>query len=89
MGCEFYPSCTTVYVTGDGSAVPPDTARFPGAYSPDDPGIYLPDIYDTQEGENVSCCYIKKKVQFVNLLYCRSMNINSQVQNLTSPHKHN
>ncbi|TIB85903.1 hypothetical protein E3Q06_01754 [Wallemia mellicola] len=49
-GCEFYPSCTNVYVNSDGDSVPGDTVRFPGGYDPEEAGIYTPELYNQQEG---------------------------------------
>ncbi len=43
-GAEFYPSCTQVRVSGDGSGKPQDTVTFPGAYSDSDPGIFDPEV---------------------------------------------
>ncbi|KZT04041.1 lytic polysaccharide monooxygenase [Laetiporus sulphureus 93-53] len=46
-GAEFFPSCTQLQITGNGTGVPAlnDTVAFPGAYSPTDPGILF-DAYD-------------------------------------------
>lgn len=49
-GCEFYPSCINVQVQGGGDAYPSDTVKFPGGYNEQDPGIYLPNMYDSQQG---------------------------------------
>ena len=43
-GAQFYPMCANLKITGTGSAAPTDTVKFPGAYSPTDPGI-LVNIY--------------------------------------------
>lgn len=40
-GAQFYPMCANLQITGSGSAVPSDTVKFPGGYSPTDPGILL------------------------------------------------
>jgi cellulase len=37
-GAQFYTSCYQITVSGSGSATPA-TVKFPGAYSPTDPGI--------------------------------------------------
>ncbi|KIJ61718.1 lytic polysaccharide monooxygenase [Hydnomerulius pinastri MD-312] len=39
---QFYPSCIQIEVTGSGTAFPTSFVSFPGAYTPDSPGI----IYD-------------------------------------------
>ncbi|KAI0660297.1 glycosyl hydrolase family 61-domain-containing protein [Cubamyces menziesii] len=44
-GAEFYPSCTQLNISGDGDGVPNATVSFPGAYSPNDPGIHV-DVYE-------------------------------------------
>ncbi|KAJ3513004.1 hypothetical protein NLJ89_g3188 [Agrocybe chaxingu] len=44
-GAQHYPACFQVNVAGSGTARPP-TVRFPGAYSPSDPGI-LVNIYQS------------------------------------------
>ncbi len=36
MGAQFYPSCTQIRVTGDGSTKLPEGVALPGVYSPDD-----------------------------------------------------
>ncbi|VDB82842.1 unnamed protein product [Peniophora sp. CBMAI 1063] len=41
-GAQFYPSCIQVEVTGSGTAFPTSFVSFPGAYTPDTPGI----VYD-------------------------------------------
>ena len=43
-GAQFYPSCIQIEVTGSGSAFPTSFVSFPGAYTPDTPGIVF-DIY--------------------------------------------
>jgi len=47
-GAEFYPSCSQLNISGSGTGAPtPDElVSFPGAYSDDDPGIYVPDIFN-------------------------------------------
>lgn len=45
-GAEFYPACFQVMIGGNGNGVPSPTVSFPGAYSDNDPGIYVPDIYN-------------------------------------------
>ncbi|EPQ61333.1 hypothetical protein GLOTRDRAFT_69702 [Gloeophyllum trabeum ATCC 11539] len=45
-GAEFYPSCTQVRITGNGSGTPNQTVSFPGAYSDTDPGIWDKNVYD-------------------------------------------
>lgn len=50
-GAQFYIACAQVSVTGgSGSKSPSDLVSFPGAYSPDDPGL-LVDIYDAGDKE--------------------------------------
>ncbi|KAH9895841.1 glycosyl hydrolase family 61-domain-containing protein [Cubamyces lactineus] len=44
-GAEFYPSCTQLNIGGDGEGAPNATVSFPGAYSPNDPGIHV-DVYN-------------------------------------------
>ncbi|KAJ7674084.1 glycosyl hydrolase family 61-domain-containing protein [Mycena polygramma] len=48
-GAEWYPSCAQVLVGGNGSGAPKDSelVSLPGAYTDTDPGIYVPEIYDT------------------------------------------
>jgi hypothetical protein len=47
-GAEFYPSCSQLNIsgTGTGAPTPDELVSFPGAYSDDDPGIYVPDIFN-------------------------------------------
>ncbi|KAG0635957.1 glycosyl hydrolase family 61-domain-containing protein [Tuber brumale] len=40
-GAQFYPMCANLQISGTGSAVPTDTVKFPGGYSPTDPGILI------------------------------------------------
>ncbi|RPB03375.1 hypothetical protein L873DRAFT_1731872 [Choiromyces venosus 120613-1] len=40
-GAQPYPMCANLQITGTGSAVPTDTVKFPGGYSPTDPGILI------------------------------------------------
>jgi len=44
-GAQFYFSCSNVNVTGSGTKIGTDTAKFPGTYTANDPGIML-NIYD-------------------------------------------
>lgn len=46
-GAQFYPGCHQLEVTGSGTTAPSDLVAFPGAYSPDDPGI----AYDAYAGK--------------------------------------
>ncbi|KAH9028414.1 glycosyl hydrolase family 61-domain-containing protein [Lactarius hengduanensis] len=46
-GAEFYPSCTQIRVAGSQTGTPNQTVSFPGAYNDNDPGIYDPNVYDT------------------------------------------
>ncbi|KAJ6483630.1 glycoside hydrolase family 61 protein [Mycena vitilis] len=48
-GAEFYPSCSQIRVGGSGTGVPKDSelVLLPGAYSDSDPGILVPDVFDT------------------------------------------
>ncbi|OJT15637.1 Endoglucanase-7 [Trametes pubescens] len=48
-GAEFYPSCTQVRVGGSGSGTPTDTVKFPGGYSDSDPGIFDPNVFDSDD----------------------------------------
>lgn len=43
-GAEFYPSCTQVRVGGNANGKPDDTVTFPGGYSDNDPGIFVPGV---------------------------------------------
>jgi lytic cellulose monooxygenase (C1-hydroxylating) len=52
-GPEFLISCANVRVLGDGTAVPKDTVRFPGAYQLDNSGLKI-NIYH-HENRYVSC----------------------------------
>ncbi|PFH49090.1 lytic polysaccharide monooxygenase [Amanita thiersii Skay4041] len=49
-GAEFYPSCAQIKVGGSqaGKISENELASFPGAYRDDDPGIYVPDIFNSQ-----------------------------------------
>ena len=48
---EFYPSCQQIKVGGSETGVPSDDEllSFPGAYSDTDPGIYTPNVRDSDE----------------------------------------
>lgn len=48
-GAEFYPACAQLRISGSqtGKANESELVSFPGAYSDDDPGIYVPDVYNT------------------------------------------
>lgn len=46
-GAQFYPSCIQVQVTGSGTAFPTSFVSFPGAYTPDTPGI----VFDAYQSE--------------------------------------
>jgi hypothetical protein len=43
-GAQFYISCGQISVTGGGSGTPSPLVAFPGAYTPEDPGLLI-DIY--------------------------------------------
>lgn len=45
-GAEFYPSCSQIIVGGSGTGKPSDDelVSLPGAYSDNDPGIYVPSV---------------------------------------------
>ena len=45
-GAEFYPSCSQIIVGGSGTGQPSDDelVSLPGAYSDNDPGIYVPSV---------------------------------------------
>ena len=47
-GAEFYPSCSQLIINGSGQGKPKDSelVSLPGAYHDDDPGIYVPGIFD-------------------------------------------
>ncbi|KAI0033877.1 glycoside hydrolase, partial [Vararia minispora EC-137] len=45
-GAEFYPACAQLNVQGSGNTSPNPTVSFPGAYSDNDPGILVPDVYN-------------------------------------------
>ncbi|KAL6853040.1 hypothetical protein ACO1O0_007591 [Amphichorda felina] len=40
-GAQFYMGCAQLSVSGSGSGAPAPTAKFPGAYSAEDPGILI------------------------------------------------
>ncbi|KAF8647436.1 hypothetical protein AX16_006712 [Volvariella volvacea WC 439] len=48
-GAEFYPSCSQIRVGGNGNGRPQesDLVSLPGAYSDRDPGILVPNIYNS------------------------------------------
>jgi len=46
-GAQFYMQCTNLHITGDGTELPTDTVKFPGAYSATDPGIEINIYYPT------------------------------------------
>lgn len=48
-GAEFYPSCTQIRVGGSGTGAPTkeELVELPGAYSDTDPGIFVPDVFNT------------------------------------------
>ncbi|KAJ7111171.1 glycoside hydrolase family 61 protein [Mycena crocata] len=48
-GAEFYPSCSQIRVGGSGTGAPTadELVLLPGAYSDKDPGIFVPDVFDT------------------------------------------
>lgn len=56
-GAEFYPSCSQLSLSGSGKGAPTsdELVSLPGAYSDNDPGIYVP---------NVSLC-VNKGVKFL------------------------
>ncbi|KAH6904125.1 glycoside hydrolase, partial [Coprinopsis sp. MPI-PUGE-AT-0042] len=47
-GAEIFPSCTQLRVGGSGNARPSEgeLVRFPGAYTQEDPGLWVKDIYE-------------------------------------------
>ncbi|KIM86522.1 glycoside hydrolase family 61 protein [Piloderma croceum F 1598] len=47
-GAEFYPSCSQLNISGSGTGAPTsdELVSFPGAYKDDDPGIYVPAIFN-------------------------------------------
>jgi len=47
-GAEFYPSCSQLTIGGSGTGKPQENelVSFPGAYHDDDPGIFVPAVYD-------------------------------------------
>ncbi|KAK7005670.1 glycosyl hydrolase family 61-domain-containing protein [Favolaschia claudopus] len=48
-GAEFYPSCSQIRVGGTGTGKPTsdELVSLPGAYSDKDPGILVPNVFDT------------------------------------------
>jgi hypothetical protein len=40
-GYESYPSCSQLLIGGNGNGVPDQTVKFPGAYSDNDPGLFV------------------------------------------------
>ncbi len=48
-GAEFYPACAQLRIGGSQTGKPNDNelVSLPGAYSDGDPGIYDPDVYNT------------------------------------------
>lgn len=48
-GAEFYAACAQLRVGGSETGVPDpsDLVALPGAYSDNDPGIFVPDVFDT------------------------------------------
>ncbi|KAF7368732.1 hypothetical protein MVEN_00198000 [Mycena venus] len=48
-GAEFYPSCSQIRVGGSQTGAPTDDelVSLPGAYSDNDPGILVPNVFDT------------------------------------------
>ncbi|KAJ7075927.1 glycoside hydrolase family 61 protein [Mycena belliarum] len=48
-GAEFYPSCTQINIGGSGTGAPTEAelVLLPGAYSDTDPGILVPNVFDT------------------------------------------
>jgi hypothetical protein len=49
-GAQFFVSCAQIEVTGGGSGNPGPLVEFPGAYSPNDPGIYFNTYYPPVRG---------------------------------------
>jgi len=47
-GAEFYPSCSQLNISGSGTGAPTSSelVSFPGAYNDNDPGIYVPSIFN-------------------------------------------
>ncbi|KAK6509630.1 hypothetical protein TWF481_004363 [Arthrobotrys musiformis] len=48
-GAQFYPSCTNIEITGATGENTPDTVKIPGAYSAEDPGIFINIYYPKVE----------------------------------------
>ncbi|KAJ7474843.1 glycoside hydrolase family 61 protein [Mycena latifolia] len=48
-GAEFYPSCSQIRIGGSGTGAPTEDelVLLPGAYSDTDPGILVPDVFNT------------------------------------------
>ncbi|PFH48348.1 lytic polysaccharide monooxygenase [Amanita thiersii Skay4041] len=48
-GAEFYTACAQIKVggSGTGKAQQSELVTFPGAYNEDDPGIYVPDVFNS------------------------------------------
>lgn len=61
-GAEFYPSCSQIRVSGNGTGVPQETVALPGAYSDTDPGILVPTVrslsYSFASGVLTCGCYL-------------------------------
>jgi len=47
-GAEFYPSCSQLTIGGNGTGKPQENelVSFPGAYRDNDPGIFVPNVYN-------------------------------------------
>lgn len=47
-GAEFYAGCAQLKIGGSGTGVPSDNelVKLPGAYSDNDPGIFVPNVFD-------------------------------------------
>lgn len=53
---QFYPECAQLEVTGDGDSTPSEDylVEFPGAYSPDDPGLWMAgQLYNRTIGHSI------------------------------------
>lgn len=64
---QFYPECAQLEVTGDGDSTPSEDylVEFPGAYSPDDPGLWMAgQLYNRTIGHSI---YVSICVSFLLL----------------------
>lgn len=65
-GVEFYPSCTQIRVSSNGTGESQSTVAFPGGYSSTEPGILDP---------NVRCFSSQSKFYILTVFYVRRSSI--------------